>query len=336
MGSGGGRVTAQRARASTLLDVAALVGVSPKTVSRVVRDEGGCSEATRQRILAAIDELDYRPNAQARGLISGRSGTIGFIAPVLSDPFFPELADGVQVAAHDEGLTVLLAMSESDAARQSEVLASLEAHRPDGVVIFPIGGEAGLLLPFLDRGIPMVLIDSAIDHPNAISVRSDLAGGTRLAVERLVERGCERLVMLGSMREIQTEPRHATFLEAAPPSTNAFIADTNTTMEGGRATMAQLLREHPDIDGVFCYNDVLAIGALQALQAAGKSVPHDVAVVGFDDINMGAVVSPALTTVRIDRERVGAEAVRQVVALTNGTAAGDSVLDVELIVRESA
>lgn len=336
MGSGGGRTTAARARASTLHDVAALVGVSPKTVSRVVRNEGGCSDDTKQRILAAIDELDYRPNAQARGLISGRSATIAFIAPVLSDPFFPELADGVQVAARNEGLTVLLAMSEGDADRQSEVLASLEAHRPDGVVIFPIGGDADLLVPFLERGVPMVLIDSVIDHPNAISVCSDLAGGTQMAVERLVERGCERLVMLGSMTDMQTEPRHTTFLDSAPGTTQPFIANTDITMDGGRATMSRLLDEHPDVDGVFCYNDVLAIGALQALQAAGKSVPDDVAVIGFDDINMGAVVSPSLTTVRIDRERVGAEAVRQIVALTNGTATGDSVLDLELIVRESA
>jgi len=324
------------ARPPTLHDVAAVVGVSPRTVSRVVRGEGGCSPSTEQRVRDAVEQLNYRPNAHARGLISGRSGTIAFVVPVLSDPFFPELAEGVQRAARNEGLTMLFAMSDHDFDGQREVLTSLEAHRPDGVVIFPIGDAAELLGPFLDRGMPMVLIDNSVDHPNAISVRSDLATGTRLAINRLVDRGCRRLVMLGSEADARIEPRHTTFLEHAPESTQPFIADTDMTLEGGRTTVRRLLDEHPELDGVFCYNDVLAIGALQALHEAGRSVPDDVAVIGVDDINMGAVVSPALTTVRIDRELVGAEAVRQVVALANGRATGDSVLDVELIVRESA
>lgn len=323
-------------RPTTLHDVAAVVGVSPRTVSRVVRGEGGCSPDTEQRVRDAVEQLNYRPNAHARGLISGRSGTIAFVVPVLSDPFFPELAEGVQRAAKAEGLTMLFAMSDHYIEGQREVLTSLEAHRPDGVVIFPIGDASELLKPFLDRGMPMVLIDSSVDHPNAISVRSDLAAGTRLAVRRLVDRGCRRLAMLGNEQVARTEPRHATFLAEAPAGAEPFVADTDLTLEGGRDAMSRLIDEHPGVDGVFCYNDVLAIGALQALQAAGRSVPDDVAVIGVDDIHMGAVVSPPLTTLRIDRERIGAEAVRQVVALSNGTDSDDSVLDVELIVRESA
>ncbi|MEM1335003.1 MAG: LacI family DNA-binding transcriptional regulator, partial [Actinomycetota bacterium] len=136
-----GELRRDGARPSTLHDVAAVVGVSPRTVSRVVRDEGGFSEETRQRVLEVVDELGYRPNVHARGLISGRSNTIAFVAPVLSDPFFPELAEGVQRAARAHGLTLLFAMSDGDPVVEDEVLASLEAHRPEGVVIFPAIGS---------------------------------------------------------------------------------------------------------------------------------------------------------------------------------------------------
>ncbi len=323
-------------RPATLTDVAARVGVSPRTVSRVVRNEGGCSDETRRRILEVVDELDYRPNAHARGLISGRSGAIAFVAPVLSDPFFPELAEGVQRAARAEGLTVLFAMSDTDAEVQREVLTSLEGHRPDGVVIFPAFGGLDSLTPFLDRGLRMVVVDAEVDHPNAISVRSDLAGGARLAVDHLLDRGCRRLAMLVPQDFDVERQRPTGFRASLPDDMERILIDAPNTFEGGRAGMAELLAAHPDVDGVFCFNDVMAIGAIQTATAAGKSVPDDIAVIGFDDIQMGAVVSPALTTVRIDRERVGSEAVRQTVALAKGAVVDPVVLPVELVVRESA
>ncbi len=323
-------------RPATLTDVAARVGVSPRTVSRVVRNEGGCSDETRRRILEVVDELDYRPNVHARGLISGRSGTIAFVAPVLSDPFFPELAEGVQRAARAEGLTVLFAMSDTDADVQREVLTSLEGHRPDGVVIFPAFGGLDSLTPFLDRGLKMVVVDAEVDHPNAISVRSDLAAGARLAVDHLLGRGCRRLAMLVPTAFDVERQRPTSFRASLPEDMERILIDAPNTFEGGRAGMSELLTAHPDVDGVFCFNDVMAIGAIQTAVAAGRSVPDDIAIIGFDDIQMGAVVSPALTTIRIDRERVGVEAVRQTVALAKGAVVDPVVLPVELVVRESA
>lgn len=335
--STGQRVPSSRTgywRPTTLHDVAARVGVSPRTVSRVVREEGGFSEATRQRVLDAVAELNYRPNAHARGLISGRSSTIGFVAPVISDPFFPELAEGVQRAARAEGLTLLFAISDGDPVTEDEVLSSLEGHRPDGVIIFPAGGPERLT-PFLDRGLSMVVVDMDIRHQNAISVKSDLARGTELAVGHLVSRGCRRLAMLA---DTTLEIRRETFERCVGSSIGGpVVAESEITMEGGRRTMIELLRRRPEIDGVFAFNDVMAIGALQAASELGRRVPDDIAVVGFDDVQMGAVVSPALTTVRIDRERVGREAVQQVIALSEGHVSSRSILlPVDLVVRESA
>ncbi len=324
-------------RPSTLHDVAAVVGVSPRTVSRVVNDQGGFSKATRDRVMEAVRDLQYRPNAMARGLITRRSDALAFIAPVLNDPFFPEVAEGVQRAAVEAGLTMLFAMSNNDVDTEIDVLARLEAHAPHGVIIFPSKRSVDHLVQYLDRGVRMVLIDSEIEHPNAACVVSDLRSGAHTAVERLVERGCRKLAMVSNVHSAQTAGRRQTgFVESLPAEMEVIVEAVDPTFVGGRLAADALLERHPDIDGIFAYNDLVAIGAIQALQAAGRSVPDDVAVIGCDDIEMGSVVTPSLTTIRIDGERLGNEAVRALVALVDRKAvASPHVLPVELIVRQS-
>ena len=324
-------------RPSTLHDVAAAVGVSPRTVSRVVNDQGGYSEATQTRVMEAVANLRYRPNVMARGLITRRSNTLAFIAPVLNDPFFPEVAEGVQRAAAEAGLTMLFAMSNNDVDTELDVLSRLEAHASDGVIIFPARRAVDHLARHLDRGMRMVMIDSEIDHPNATCVVSDLRAGAHFAVERLLERGCKRLAMIASASsDAPLRRRETGFLESLPNGMAPMIEAVDPTFEGGRLAAAALLDRDPDIDGIFAYNDVLAIGAIQALQAAGRSVPDDIAVVGCDDIEMGSVVTPSLTTIRIDGERLGNEAVRALVALVDGRPiASPLVLPVGLVVRNS-
>ncbi len=324
-------------RPSTLHDVAAAVGVSPRTVSRVVNNQGGFSEATRARVMQAVNDLHYRPNVMARGMITRRSNTVAFIAPVLNDPFFPEVAEGVQRAAAEAGLTMLFAMSNNDVDTEVDVLSRLEAHSPDGVIIFPTRRAVDHLVPHLDRGLRMVLIDSEIDHPNAACVVSDLRTGAHHAVERLLERGCGRLAMISSALSGGSLRRRETgFYESLPDGMDLIMEAFDPTFEGGRLAAAALIDRHPDIDGIFAYNDVVAIGAIQALQAAGRSVPGDIAVIGCDDIEMGSVVTPSLTTIRIDGERLGSEAVRALIALVEDDPIDSpQVLPVELVVRDS-
>ncbi len=324
-------------RPSTLHDVAAHVGVSPRTVSRVVNDQGGFSESTRTRVLAAVDELRYRPNAVARALITRRSATLAFVAPVLDDPFFPEVAEGVQRAARAADLTMLVALNDGDVDVDHDVLSRLGAHAPDGFIVFPAGGDAGHLVSHLDRGTKIVVIDAPIDHPNATSVQSDLRTGTTLAVERLLSRGRRRLAMIASsLSPTAHGRREPSFVASLPPGMEAIVERIEPTFEGGRLAMDRLLERSPDIDGLFAYNDVTAIGAIQALHAAGRRVPGDVAVIGCDDIEMSSVVTPSLTSIRIDRDRLGQEAVRALIALVDGTPiASPNVMPVELVVRDS-
>ncbi|MGB3735405.1 MAG: LacI family DNA-binding transcriptional regulator [Ilumatobacter sp.] len=326
-----------RRLAPTLHDVAGRVGVSPRTVSRVVNDQGGFSEATRERVLAAVAELGYRPNQMARGLITQQSNTLAFLVPVLSDPFFPEVAEGIHHAARDAGLTMLFAMSGGDAATQTTVLSELEAHSPVGVIVFPSGQDVSLLTPFLERGMRMVCVDTPIDHPNASAVLSDLRAGTKLAVERMLRRGCRQLAMISSsVTPPNQRRRQDAFVDSLPEGMEPLVEIVEPTGKGGRSAMAELLERNPAIDGVFAYNDVMAVGAMQTLHSLGKRIPDDVAVIGCDDIATSAVVTPSLTTIRIDRELLGQSAVQMLRDLDADRLAQSSiVLPVELIVRDS-
>lgn len=318
-------------------DVANLVGVSPRTVSRVVNDQGGFSEATRARVLDAVAQLGYRPNLMARGLITRRSNTLAFIAPVLDDPFFPEVAEGVQRAAAAADLTMLFATSNNDVDTEISVLTRLEGHAPRGVILFPSRRAVEHLVPHLDRGVKMVLLDSEIDHPNAACVVSDLRTGARLAVDHLVARGCRKLAMVSNAHSAApTGRRRSGFVDSLPAGMEPIVEAVEPSFEGGRSAAAALLERHPDLDGIFAYNDVVAIGAMQAVQAVGRSVPDDVAVVGCNDIEMGSVVTPTLTSVRIDGDRLGSEAVRALLALVDGDPIDSPrVLPVELVIRQS-
>ena len=324
-------------RAATLHDVARRVGVSPRTVSRVVNDEGGFSEATRARVSAVIEELHYRPNLIARGLITRRSSTIAFLAPGLNDPFFPEVAGAVQRAADEAGLTMLLAINGHDSGVECDVLDRLAAHAPVGVIVFPAGADGAHLRQHLDRGTRMVVIDAPIDHPNAVNVMSDLTTGASMAVQHLRSRAAGTSRMIASSASATPRFRETGYRAGLTTGATPIIETVEPTFEGGSQAMARLLDDHPEIDGVFGYNDVVAIGALETIRASGRSVPHDVAVVGCDGIDMGAVVTPTLSTIRIDRERLGYTAVETLISLTEGSPTEPcTVVPVELLLRESS
>ncbi|MEO0494045.1 MAG: LacI family DNA-binding transcriptional regulator [Actinomycetota bacterium] len=321
-------------RDATLHDVAALVGVSPRTVSRVVNGEGGFSAATEAKVRAAIEKLGYRPNLLARGLIRGRSGAIALVGPTMTDPFFPELAEGVQQAAREQKLTMFMASTDADLDHQRTVIETLHAYAIDGAIVFPVRESDTQLAQLAASGFRMITIDLPVAIENAPNIRSDIEDGARQAVTHLVEQGRRRIAFVdgshgpGGRRLFGFRGvvgAHAPTSHAAP------------TAAGGMEAMRDLLERVPDLDGVFAYNDLMAIGALRVLAETGRRVPDDVAVVGFDDISFSAIINPALTTVRLDRARIGREAVAQVVALTEGEwVPPETWIPVELVVRESA
>jgi len=291
------------AKAATLHDVARRVGVAPRTVSRVVNNEGGYSEATRRRILDAIEELRYRPNLLARGLITRRSGTVGLIVRNLTDPLFLKLAAGAQDAFREQRRSMFLASSGNDADRQGEVLHSLWSHAVDGMVVVPVRDSSHQLIDYSRRGVPIVVVGTLVDAENVACVMFDVEAGARLGVQHLLDAGRRRIGIIGSAVSSDAvctgeEGLRSAAASAADP--RAPLVRVQPTVAGGAAGMEELLELSPDLDGIQACNDFAAIGAMGAARARGLRVPEDIAVVGFGDIESCALVTPALTTIRLD------------------------------------
>lgn len=329
-------------RPPTLHDIAAEVGVSVRTVSRVVNDVPGPAEETRRRVLEAVEAFGYRPNLMARGLVTRQSYTLGLVATYLNDPFFAELARGIQRAGDRFGYLLYLTSSEGDARRQEMILQSLVDRGSDGVIVFPVRGAEEQLVAVADRGVPVVAIDHRIEHPRIGSVEWDTRRGAHLAVEHLVSLDRRRIGMISTRSaQLVEEPRQTGFREAIGDlgyDVDQALVWADETVDGGAAGAGELLARFPDLDGVFAYTDIMAMGALHAFADSGRAVPEDISVIGVDDLQLSALVRPALTTVRIDREQMGVRAVEMLMRMRADPAAPPEreVIDVSLIKRQSA
>ncbi len=292
---------------STLHDVAQRVGVSPRTVSRVVNGETGFSQATAKRVQAAIEELGYRPNLLARSLITKRSNTIGLIGVSLTDPFFPEVAEGVQREARELGLTMFFATTNDEPARLVAALDSMISRAVDGVIAFPVQADAGPLVKAADDGVNLVIVHPADPVPGINTISSDLGAGAVKAVEYLRSTGRVRIAYLGTSTRSPNK-RATGYLSAVEGEPR--IVTTAPTAEGGLAGTREILKRWPNVDAIFAYNDIMALAAIQVINEHGLSVPDDVAVIGYDNIELSAYVSPPLTTMDMDHVTLGAKSVR--------------------------
>jgi len=329
----------------SLRDVAALAGVSVKTVSNVVNGYVHVSPTTRERVQRVLDELNYRPNLAARTLRSSRTGLIALAVPELDFPYFAELARHVVRAAEDRGWTVLIDQTDGLVERERLVMDGIRAHLIDGLIFSPLASGRAELAARRDR-TPMVLLgervyDGPVDH-----VAVDNVAAARTAVEHLIGLGRQRIAAIGEQHQplggtarLRSRGFTQALLAAGLTPDPAFIMATESyhRADGARA-MAQLLERRPVPDAVFCYNDLLALGALRVLHERGMRVPQDVALVGFDDIEDGRYSTPSLTTVRPDKQRIAQLAVELLAGRLDGTDTGaphELGAPFELTVRES-
>lgn len=328
----------------TMRDVAQEARVSIKTVSRVVNQQGEVSAETRQRVLAAIDRLGYRPSKVARALVTQRTDTIGLILADITNPFFAEVARGVLDTAEAHGYNAFLCNADSDPQQEIRALYSLADHEVDGTILFPSWGNQDKLRSFTDQHQPLVIVNRPFgDYPGMSFVLADIRRGAKLAVDYLVSRGHTEIGMLaGNAAPLDELQRARGFREALIahdlPVIDDWIVAGMPILQQGRASTQQLLTEYPEITAIFAYNDMLAIGAMQACEVLGRRVPEECAVVGFDDIELAAMVNPSLTTVHMDKYELGRQAATRLLDMLD-TADGDFPpihMDVELVVRESA
>lgn len=327
---------------ATLADVARAAGVSLQTVSRVVNGRGETSETTRRQVLEAITTLDYRPNGIARGLRARASHTIGVVVPDIANPFFPEIVQGIDAEASAAGYAIFLCNAIEDATREGEVLRLLEERRVDGVIVCSPRQDDDRLIAALRRHPAAVVINRDMPAEIAGVIRVDYAQASRLAVEHLLARGRRHIGMIAAPATSRgARERIAGFdsvlRERGLDHLTTAICEGAPTLEGGRTAAAALLAERPALDAMFCYNDLMAAGALAILKAGGRSVPTEVAVIGCDDILFASLFSPPLTTFQIDKPDIGTLAVRVLLERMRGkTYQPHIVFQPRLVIRDSA
>ena len=335
-----------RPAAPTLQAVASLAGVSRATASRVLNGSERVSATAREAVQDAVARLSYVPNAAARSLVRRRSDSIAFVVAedeerFFSDPFFAAALRGAHAVVAGRGLQLVFAVLSSSADREQFTRFAASGH-VDGALLVSAHGDDPIPGLLADAGVPVVLSGRPFGAGQDVRfVDADNTGGARLAAAALLDRGRTRLATITGPADMQASRDRldgfaAVLAERGHPLSDGRVAAGDFTVEGGRAAMAVLLDRAPDLDGVFAANDLMAVGAVQELASRGRTVPADVALVGFDDVSIAAGATPALTTVRQPIDELGRAMARMLLDVLDGREHPTSVvLPTELVVRAS-
>lgn len=326
-------------------DVARRAGVSPRTVLNVVNEFPLVSDELRQRVQRAIEELGYQPNLVARNLRQGRSGMVGLAVPELSVPYFSELAGLVIAEAARHSHTVVVEQTDGDPARERQLLhQNARGHLFDGLIFSPLGLSKTELRRYAG-GIPVVLLGEHIAGGPFDHVGIDNVSAARDATAHLIALGRQRIAAIGHQSHSPRETgqlRSAGYREALRSGGLRFreslvVPTSSFHRASGAQAMEQLLGLDSRPDAVFCYSDLLAIGAMQTVLRGGLRVPDDIAIVGFDDIEEARYSFPALTTISPDKQEIARSAVAQLFGRLNDHAAPPASHQAayRLVVRES-
>jgi len=330
--------------------VARAAGVSQTTVSFVLNRvaEANISNETRQRVMAAAEELGYIPDAAAQALVRGRTQIIGVVVTTLQDPFIGALVQTIESAAHDQGYVVILASSNDIPEREVAAARMLLSRRVDGVIIASARASALYKGQLEQPRVPVVVINSLTEPSDQLvcSVGVDNRHGGKIATTHLIHKGHRRIAYVasppdrGDNKERMTGYRLA-LAEAGIAYSPSLVVQGTGGIDGGRRALPQLLSLDELPSAVFCYNDLTAIGLIDAARRAGLVVPHDLAVVGFDDIAFAQFCDPPLTTIAQPIAELGRKAIGLVLALLSQEAedsgAGSNVMiQGQLVVRASS
>jgi len=329
----------------TLEEVAELAGVSRSTVSRVVNNKSGVREDVRRRVWQVIDETGYRPNLAARALASNRSGIISLVVPhaltrLFADPYFPLLTQGISLACNgsDLSLTLFLFHNEEEEIKLTRRIANASLF--DGVIMASSHYDDPLIPHLVENEVPLVVIGRQDRYPQLSYIDVDNENGAYAATSHLLRLGYLRVAHIsGPLNMVAGEDRLAGYRNALNDRgrsyTEELVAEGDFSEAGGYMAMKRLLTASPD--AVFIGSDQMALGAWRAIREAGLQVPHDIALVGFDDLLPAASGRPLLTTIRQPVARMGREAVNVLLdIIENGLEPPRRVVfDLELVIRES-
>ena len=325
---------------ATIKDVAKLAGVSVATVSRVMNKSGYVNKETEQKVAKAIEDLHYEPNSVARGLAGKKTGTIALILPDITNPFFPEMARAVEDVASRHGFTVILCNSDDVGQKEKSYIEVLKRKYVDGIIFASntLGPED--IEQMKRNKMPLVVLDRAPANEACSVIRSQNRAGAKLAVEHLLEIGCHKIAHIYGPQELVTARHRLLGYEETVRELSwyspSLMVPGGFKIEGGVQAVEALLARHPDIDGIFAGNDLMAIGALKKLHKLGIKVPQDIAICGFDGIAITEVTEPELTTVAQPIYEMGRLAAETLIRQVETGLAESKVYELEVALMKRA
>ncbi len=330
----------------TLEQVASVARVSRATASRVVNGDQRVGRLSRAAVEAAVRELGYVPNQAARSLVTRRSDSVAVVIPepttrVFGDPFFPRILRGISDALARESMQLVLLMPEGRPGEE-RVERYLAAGHGDGVMLISLHGSDPLPDALRRHGIPVV-VGGRPPGTGISYVDVDNRAGAGSAVQHLLDGGRRRVATIAGPEDMapgadRLDGYRQRLARAGRATAAELVESADFTLEGGHAAMTRLLARAPDLDAVFVASDLMAVGAIGALRAAGRDVPRDVAVVGFDDSPLATTTQPMLSSVRQPIEEMGREMTRLLMheIRSPGGPPRHVILDTQLVVRESS
>lgn len=320
----------------TIKDVAKKANVSVATVSRVINNTGYVNHETRKIVQSAIEELGYVPNELARSLFRKRSNIIGLIVPHISTYFFSALIESIEDAVTKSGYKLMIFNSKDDIELEKKYLNVLNQYNVDGLILVANTKSAK---EYIKLGIPILTIDHIIDK-DISSITSDNVLGGELAARKLVESGCQKIIHFRGPSDLITVVDRARGFYQVIDENNidcySFDLDFKTPDIND---IEMFIKKHPDVDGIFCSSDIIAFYAISVLKKLGYSIPNDVEVIGFDNIELSAVLLPKLTTIEQPIKEIGNVAIERLQNLIKKKKEEDDdihiLLPVRLIERET-
>jgi LacI family transcriptional regulator, galactose operon repressor len=328
----------------TIKDVALRSGVSPMTVSRVINDSERVRPETRRRVEQAISELGYVPSRLARGLSRRRTGTLSVMVPDVANPFFTAIVRAAEEVARRSDYRVILCDTRADLGVERDVIEELIAHRVEGILIAPVSDASkGHLERLAKFGVPYVLVDRTVPGVDADAVLGDSTGGAQQLVEHLISLGHRRIGLIVESDDVSTARDRRRGYDAALDAAGVrldplLVVETTVDPEGGAAGMRRLLELEDPPTAVFTVNNLVAVGAIEAVRSAGLEVPDDIALVCFDDIEYASRLYPFLTAMEQPAETFGTLGAQLLVDRIEGRGTERKrmvVLPADFIVRKS-
>ncbi|SHF23622.1 LacI family DNA-binding transcriptional regulator [Caloramator proteoclasticus] len=329
---------------ATIKDIAKKANVSITTVSLVLnKKDSNISDETRNKIMKVVDELNYTPNKIAKGLITKKTNTFGLIIPDIANPFFPEIVRGVEDVANNNGYNLILCNTDDNPKKEEKYTKILIEKCVDGIIFISTSKSKDNNIKLLKKyNVPYVVLDRDVDNPDSPYIHTDDEKGMYEVVKFLIKNGHKKIAYISGPKENTTSQKRKNgyikaLKEMGIPIKNTIIREGNYKIDGGQYCIKSLLDSKEEFSAVACANDLMAIGAMEALKSRGILIPDDISLTGYDDIYISKITTPKLTTVEQPKYELGRISTETLLKIIYGIKVHpiEIKLEPKLIVRDS-